>query len=769
MKTGKNRQMSKNNAPQHSRRDFLTLMGTASGAAGASGLIHPAALAAAQATRSDEVVLPPRLAEAPQGTPNIVLILLDDVGYGASSTFGGPIQTPEIDRLASRGLRYNNFRVCAQCSPTRASLLTGRNDHSVGFGSVGYGRARGYDWIWPKSCVGIPEVLRRNGFSTAAFGKWHNTPIWETNPVGPFDRWPTGLGFEHFYGFVCGMNDEWEPALYRNTTPVEPTATPEQGYYLTTDLANEALAWVQTHQSLAPDKPYFLYFATGATHEPLQVPKEWVDKYRGQFDQGWDKLREETFARQKKLGVIPANADLTTRVKELPAWDSFSVEERKYLSRQMEVYAGYLAATDYEVGRMVKAIQNGPGGDNTLIFWIVGDNGASSEGGVEGSSNYQAPLPVGSVQDRVQHMDELGSPISRNHYASGWAWAMCTPFRWQKLIGSDYGGTTNPLIMSWPARIKDNGGLRSQFAHVNGIAATIYESVGIKFPTVVDGVEQVPLAGASFVDSFDDAAAPSHHHVQVFEQWGNRAIYKDGWIACARHTVPWLPDPKTDYFEDRWELYHVAKDFSEAHDVAEQFPEKLKELQALFDVEAVSYNIYPLGGSSYKAPSSTENRREFVFYPSLPRIPPWAAPSFTDSHRITADVVIPAGGAEGVLVTLGTRLGGFSLYVKDNHLVYDCNFYRVEHDVLTSSIPLPQGKVELVYEFTREDSSKLRQGTGRIFINGQKAGEVKTHGPSAEVFGAFNIGQARISPVSSAYTLPFKFTGSIEKVRVKLT
>ena len=366
-------------------------------------------------------------------------------------------------------------------------------------------------------------------------------------------------------------------------------------------------------------------------------------------------------------------------------------------------------------------------------------------------------------------MDELGSPISRNHYASGWAWAMCTPFRWQKLIGSDYGGTTNPLIVSWPARIKDNGGLRSQFAHVNGIAATIYESVGIEFPTVVDGVEQVPLAGASFVDSFDDAAAPSHHHVQVFEQWGNRAIYKDGWIACARHTVPWLPDPKTDYFEDRWELYHVAKDFSEAHDVAEQFPEKLKELQALFDVEAMSYNIYPLGGSSYKAPSSTENRREFVFYPSLPRIPPWAAPSFTDSHRITADVVIPAGGAEGVLVTLGTRLGGFSLYVKDNHLVYDCNFYRVEHDVLTSSIPLPQGKVELVYEFTREDSSKLRQGTGRIFINGQKAGEVKTHGPSAEVFGAFNIGQARISPVSSAYTLPFKFTGSIEKVRVKLT
>ena len=768
MKTGKNRRKSKEDTLQYSRRNFLTLMGRASGAAGASCLIHPATLGAAQGNQSTAVELPPRLVMAPDRAPNIVLILLDDVGFGAAGTFGGPIETPEIDRLASRGLRYNNFRVCAQCSPTRASLLTGRNDHSVGFGTVGYGRARGYDWIWPKSCVSFAEVLRRNGFSTAAFGKWHNTPQWEANPVGPFDRWPTGLGFEYFYGFIGGLNDQWEPSLYRNTTPVEPPATPEQGYYLTTDLANDAMAWIQTHQSLAPEKPYFLYFATGATHEPQQVPKEWVDKYRGQFDQGWDKLREETFARQKKLGVIPTNAELTARVKELPAWDSFSAEERKYLSHQMEVYAGYLAVTDYEVGRLVRTIQSGPRGDNTLIFWIVGDNGASSEGGVEGSSHYQSPLPGGSVQDRVQHMDELGTPTSRNHYASGWAWAMCTPFRWQKLVASDYGGTTNPLIVSWPATIKDHGGLRAQFAHVNDIAATIYESVGIEFPTVVDGVAQMPLVGVSFADSFDDPAAPSHHHVQIFEQWGNRAVYQDGWIACARHTVPWLPTPKTDYFIDRWELYHVVDDYSEAHDLADQFPEKLKELQALFDLEATKYNIYPLGGSYYKTPSSNGNRREFVFYPSLPAILPWAAPSFTDSHRITADVVIPPDGAEGILVTLGSRLGGFSLFVKDNHLVYDCNFYEVEHDVLTSTTPLPQGKVELVYEFTRDDPSKLRQGNGRLYINGETAGEAKMHGPSAEAFGTFDIGQARISPVSPAYTLPFKFTGQIEKVRVEL-
>jgi arylsulfatase len=769
MKPGKKNMKPQGEAHRYTRRNFLSMVGTASGAAGASCLVNPEALAGAEARSRRSGELLPGSIPAPQGAPNIVLILLDDVGFGAAGTFGGPVQTPHIDQLAARGLRYNNFRVCAQCSPTRAALLTGRNDHSVGFGTVGYGTAPGYDWLWPKSCVSMAEVLRRNGFSTAAFGKWHNTPAWETNPVGPFDRWPTRLGFEYFYGFITGANDEWEPDLYRNTTAVEPPATPEQGYYLTNDLANDAIAWIQTHQSLAPDKPYFLYFATGATHEPQQVPKEWIEKYHGQFDQGWDKLREETFARQKRLGVIPANAELTERTKELPAWSSYSADEQKYLAHQMEVYAGYLAVTDHEVGRLLEAVRNSPDGDNTLILYIVGDNGASSEGGLGGSSHYQSPLPVEPVQYRLQHLDREGAPGSRDHYASAWAWAMCTPFRWQKLIASDYGGTTNPLVVSWPARIKDQGGLRNQFAHVNGVAATIYDVVGVRFPSVVDGVEQLPLVGASFADSFDSPAVPSHHHVQIFEQWGNRAIYQDGWIASARHTVPWQPTPKTDFYADRWELYHVAEDFSEAHDLSEKFPEKLKELQALFDAEALKYNIYPLGGSTgYNHPQLSGQRREFVFYPSLPRIPTWAAPDFTRSHRITADLVIPSGGAEGVIVTNGGRLGGFSLYVKDHHLIYESNFFAAEHDVITSSAPLPAGQVEAVYEFDRQDESNLQKGTGRLYINGQTAGQGQTHRPAASAFGSFNIGQARVSPVTSAYAMPFKFTGTIAKVRVEL-
>jgi len=755
---------------RYTRRNFLTLMGTASGAAGASCLMNQGTLSAGETGARPADELPPGVIQAPKGAPSIVLILLDDVGFGAASTFGGPVQTPELDRLAARGLRYNNFRVAAQCSPTRAALLTGRNDHSVGFGKVGYGRFPGYDCIWPKKVVSVAEVLRRNGFSTAAFGKWHNTPPWETNPVGPFDRWPTGLGFEYFYGFMYGLSDQWEPALYRNTTPVDPPATPEQGYYLTTDLTNDAIGWLQTHESLAPEKPYFLYFATGATHEPHQVPKEWIDRYRGKFDQGWDKLREEIFARQKKLGVIPPNAELTLRAKELPAWDPLPADEKKYLAHQMEVYAGYLAVIDYEVGRLLQEVRNESGGDNTLVFYIVGDNGASSEAGLEGSDNYSSPLPPKPMQYRLEHMDELGGLSNWNHYAAGWAWAMCTPFKWQKLIASDFGGTTDPLVVSWPARIKDHGGLRSQFTHVNDIAGTVFDVTGIRFPSVVDGVEQLPLAGVSFADTFDQALAPSHHHVQVFEQWGNRAIYKDGWVAAARHTIPWVRAPKDNFFfHDRWELYHVADDFSEAHDLATQYPDKLKELQALFDVEALKYDIYPLGGGGgYFFPSLNEGRREFVFYPSLPRIAPDAAPDFTHSHRITADVVIPDDGANGVIVSDGGRLGGFVLYVKDNHLFFENNLFAIGRDVIMSTIPLPHGNVELAYEFVREGAPNLREGMGRLYIDGQMVCEAKVHVSSTDALGSFDIGQARVSPVSAAYKMPFKFTGRIEKVRVEL-
>jgi arylsulfatase A-like enzyme len=710
----------------------------------------------------------PQPALAPKGAPNVVLILLDDVGFSAASVFGGPVQTPALDQLAAQGLRYNRFHVSAQCSPTRASLLSGRNDHRVGFGAVGEGGFPGYNTIWPKEAAPIAEVLRQNGYSTAAVGKWHNTPMWEISPVGPFDRWPTGLGFEYFYGFMGAAESQWEPSLYRNTTAVEPRATVQQGYHLTTDLTDEAIRWVQTHESLAAEKPYFLYFATGATHVPHHAPKEWIDRYRGQFDAGWDRVREATFLRQRQLGVIPADADLTARPEEIPAWDSLPADERRLLARQMEVYAGFLAHTDHEVGRLLKAVQESPGGQNTLILFIIGDNGASSEGGLIGGADYVASL--------LGYLDDLGGPrFSNNEYSSGWAWALSTPFQWQKLIASHLGGTRNPLIVSWPLRIKDRGGVRSQYAHVNDVAATLYDVAGVRFPSMVNGVKQLPLDGVSFAESFQNAAAPSRHTVQIYEQWGNRAIYQSGWLANARHFIPWATDrfEKVDYAQDRWELYHLDDDFSQARDIAAQNPQKLKALQALFDVEAKRNNIYPLGGARplgdvsvfQEARYPTAGKREFVYHSGLARIPSWQAPDFTRSHRITANVVMPDKDADGVIIVIGSRYGGFALYVKGNHLIYESGSESTH--VVLSSPALPAGESVLAYEFVREESNLTKvTGIGRLYVNGKVVAEAKQ---SAVLdWGPLGVGEAFGSPVSSAFSPPFKFSGALQQVTVEL-
>jgi arylsulfatase A-like enzyme len=722
-------------------------------------------------TAKDSIPDWPAPIKAPKGAPNILLILLDDVGFGAASTFGGPAHTPELDRLAARGLRYNHFHVTALCSPTRAALLSGRNDHRVGFGSIADDASGfpGYNAIWRKDTVTIAEVLRRNGYSTAAFGKWHNTPPWERSPVGPFDRWPTGLGFEYFYGFLTGNDNQWEPTLYRNTTLVPPPSTPEDGYFLNNDLANEAIKWVHTHQALAPERPYFLYLAPGATHSPLQVPKKWIDKYRGKFDQGWDRLREEIFAREKQLGVIPPEAELTSRPKELSAWDSLSVDEKKLCARQMEVYAGYLEETDYEMGRLLKTVQDLPGGDNTIVFYIVGDNGADAKGGKTGREDQYAPPEA--LPFRLQRMDEMGGPRRLGLYASGWAWAMCTPFQWEKRIASHLGGTRDPLVVSWPAGIQDHGGLRRQYTHANDIAPTICEIAGIRFPSVVDGVKQLSLDGTSFAYTFKDPKAPSRHRLQIFEQVGNRAIYKDGWVAATRHTIPWLPI-SGDYSRDRWELYHIDTDFSEAHDLAAQNPDKLRELQALFEVEARKNDVYPLtgGGSENKEPPTlTGNRKEFVFYPDMESIPSKAAPNFRLSHRITVNAIIPEDGAEGVLVSDGSRSGGFVLYLKNNRLLYENNVSGFKRNVLTSNDPLPRGRVQLAFEFVRGDGAdRWDGGTGRLYINGRKVGEGQFEFFTQPVFGTFDLGQARTARVSDAYQIPFKFTGTLESVRVEL-
>jgi arylsulfatase A-like enzyme len=725
----------------------------------------------------------PQPAKAPAGAPNIVLILLDDIGFADTSTFGGIAQTPELSKLAAQGLRYNNFNTAASCSPTRAALLAGRNHHRVGFGvAEAVGGFPGYNFMWKKDTAAIPEILRRGGYSTAAFGKWHNTAPWEISSIGPFDRWPTGLGFEYFYGFMGGKENQWEPSsLYRNTTPIEPPATPEQGYHLTSDLTNEAIRWLHTHESLAPEKPYFLYFATGAVHTPHQVPQEWIDKYRGQFDRGWDKLNEEIFARQKQLGVIPADAELTPRPKEVPAWASLSADQRKLYARQMEVYAGFIAHTDFEIGRLLEAVRQGSGGANTLILYVVGDNGACAEGGLNGFTD-----AITSVWEQLKDLDALGSPrVASNLYSAGWAWLGATPFKGWKWDASHFGGVRNPLIVSWPARIKDQGGLRRQFAHVNDVAATLYEVARIPFPAIVNGVQQQPLDGVSFAQTFDHPEASSGHRTQYFEMMGNRAIYQDGWLAAAPHWVlPWEPlnaDRFMDFTHDRWELYHVEQDFSEARDLATQYPERLKELQALFDIEASRNDVYPLGAvmTSHTGEASlTEDKRVFAYHPGMPRIPRTAMPPLSGkSYRITARAVVPETEAQGVLLSYGGRESGFALYIQGNRLVYENNLRNGLHQVITSDLPVPRGADILAFEFTQESISKGNNvwvgdtsiGTGRLFINGHVVGQGKF--TQALDFGysrSLGIGEEFGSPVSEAFRPPFRFTGTLEEVKVEL-
>jgi arylsulfatase A-like enzyme len=718
---------------------------------------------------------------ARKGAPNVVLILLDDVGFGATSTFGGPVATPALDKLAASGLRYNRFHVNALCSPTRAALLSGRNDHQLGFGTVVEGAQAfpGYNSIWPKSAASVAEILKQNGYSTAAFGKWHNTPVWETDAAGPFDHWPTSLGFEYYYGFMSGADSQWHPRLYRNTTAVEPPATPAQGYHLTTDLVNEALRWVGQHDAVTPQKPFFLYFATGATHEPHHVPKEWINRYKGKFDEGWDKLREETFARQKKLGVIPANAELTPRAKELPAWDSLNADRRKLLARQMEVYAGFLAHTDFEVGRLLRNLQAEGHVEDTIVFYIVGDNGASSEGGLEGHDAMTVAGGPQSLANRLQHADDLGGELFANHYAAAWAWATNTPFQWSKQVASHLGGTRDPLIVSWPGHIKDTGGLRTQFHHVNDIAPTIYDLAGVTFPSEVNGIRQLPLEGRSLAYTFDDPAAPGRHTQQFFEMLGNRGIYKDGWWAGSRHLLPWQVVQQWESHspeQNPWELYNLDEDYSQAHDLATQNPEKLKEMQQLFDSEARRNQVYPLVPHFVPLPTPYGDAKSFVYHAGVQRIPAGSAPQLAGRpHRISADIEIPAGGAEGAIVAQGGIYGGYSLFVKGGRVTYAVNAFGNPAGTLVASEPLPEGKAHILLEFTPDEVKEPRKtllgftagpGVAHLSINGKPAGEAKIINFGGFYRETLDVGCDLGTAVSSDYVSPFRFTGKIDLVNI---
>jgi len=739
----------------------------------------------------------PRPVEAPKGAPNVLLVLVDDAGFGNPSTFGGPCQTPTLSRLAAAGLRYNRFHVTALCSPSRAALLSGRNHHAVGFGSIAEfaGGWPGYNATWPKSAASVARILQGNGYSTAMFGKWHLTPDDQQGAAGPFDRWPCGLGFDHFYGFLGGASGQYDPVLAENNSII---GVPDgKDYYLPDDLTERTIRWIHDQKAQSPDKPLFVYYATGATHSPHHVPKTWADRYKGKFDQGWDKLREATFARQKELGVIPANAKLTPRDPAFPAWDSLAPEEKAFYARQMEVYAGFQENTDYQVGRVVQAIEAMGQADNTLILYIWGDNGSSMEGTETGTFNELTTItgiPIPPQQqlkliDAYGGMDAWGGPLMQPHFACAWAWAGNAPFQWGKQVASHFGGTRNPLVVSWPARIKDKGGLRSQFSHVIDVAPTILEVVGITPPDRVDGIPQMAIHGTSFAYTFDDAAAKERHTQQYFEILGNRAMFKDGWIACARlDRIPWKLDPATlkrfapgsgwDPDKDRWELYHVDEDYSESQDLAAEHPEKLRELKELFWSEAEKYHVTPLlGGMApfFGLGPAREDRTKFTFYPGTANIGAGMIPPvYNRSFTVTADLEVPPGGAEGVIVAESDVMGGFALYVQDKRLRYTYSFLGIKVDTLTASEELPTGKTQVRYEFTADAPSKpATGGRSRLFVNDRQVGEDRLERTVPQRFTSYagmDIGRDNGEPVSPSYRdkSPFAFTGSIGKVVFEL-
>jgi len=719
--------------------------------------------------------------KAPEGAPNVLVVLIDDAGFGQWGTFGGQVPTPSLDRLAKTGLRYTRFHTTALCSPTRAALLTGRNHHSVGTGVItemgsGY---PGYSGLTPKNSAMVSEILRQHGYSTAFFGKNHNVPDWETSVSGPYDRWPGLQGFDHFYGFVGGETNQWAPGLYRDNQPIEMEVPKgREGHYTLNDaLADEAIKYIFQQKSVTPDRPFFVYFAPGATHAPHHVPKEWMDRFKGQFDQGWDRYREETYQRQLKLGVIPLGTKLTPRPKEIPAYDSLTPDQKRVAARLMEAFAAYTAQTDYEVGRVLGALEQIGQLHNTLIFWIIGDNGASMEGMPYGAFNEAAALG-GIPEDPdfiLQHLDEIGGPRAYNHYPVGWAWAMNTPFQWGKQVASHLGGVRNPMVIAWPDRIREQGGLRTQFHHVIDIVPTILEAAKIPEPTEVNGVKQKPIEGVSMLYSFHHANAEGTRRMQYFEMLGNRALYKDGWMAAVRHgRLPWTVG-SYDFDKDQWELYDLTQDFSQGNDLAAKYPEKLKELQNGFWVEAEKYQVLPLDDRLAERfdptlrPSLIEGRSKFTYYPGTVRVPYSSAAQITNrSHTITAYVEVPRGGAGGVLVAEGGTSGGYVLYVKDGRPTYEYNYATQTRYKVAGSEALAPGPNVIRMEFHYDEGGIGKGGTLTLFVNDKKVGEGRIEKTAWSRFTIedFDIGEDTGSPVSADYISPNRFTGTLKKVEI---
>jgi arylsulfatase len=721
---------------------------------------------------------------APEGAPNVLVILLDDVGFGQTSTFGGLIPTPAFDKLASEGLRYNRFHTTAICGPSRAALLTGRNHHDTGNGflmewATGFPN---YSTLLPKSTATIGEILKGNGYSTSWYGKNHNTPDWETTVAGPFDRWPTGMGFDYFYGFNAGETHQYYPVVFENTVPVEPDKSPEEGYHFMTDMTDKAIARMKFAKSVAPKKPFFMYFAPGAMHAPHHVTAEWREPFKGKFDMGWDRYREQVFERQKKMGIIPPDTKLTARPDWVPAWDSLSDQHKKAYAALYENFAGFFAFTDHEVGRLLAAVKELPDADNTLVIYIAGDNGASAEGGPNGTLNEIMNLNgvPQKLEDMLANLDKLGGPDSEPHYPVGWAWAGNTPFQWVKQVASHLGGTRNPMVVSWPKRIKHDPKPRDCFVHLIDVVPTILEAANLPMPTEVNGVEQKPLAGKSFLASFTDPSYQGRDE-QYFEEFTNRSIYSDGWKANAQHTLPWRQDlAPGNWDKDKWELYNLEEDFSESTDLAASMPEKLAEMKAKFDAAAEKYNVYPFDdrGAARLAipkppvPGADAASNVFTYYPGAIRIAEPAAPPMKNrSWTMTAKVKTEGANTEGVILGFGGVAAGITCYLDKGVPVFDYNYFE-KHTVLKGDKPLPEGEATVTVDFAYK-GAKGEFGKGAditLAVNGEKVAEGRMEATVGGRFGidTFGIGEDSGQPVTHAYKAPFKFTGVIRKVLVEV-
>ncbi len=726
--------------------------------------------------------------KAPEGAPNIVIVMIDDIGFSATTAFGGVIKTPTFDQLGTEGLKFNHFHTTALCSPTRASLLSGRNHHNVNVGSVmevatGF---QGNQGIRPDNAKYIAETLRQNGYSTAAFGKWHETATWEVSVSGPYFRWPTNSGFDKFYGFIGGETNQWDPVIFDGVTKVHKKDNAD--YHFTTDMTNEAIEWIKFQKAMTPDKPFMVYYAPGAVHAPHHAPKEWIEKYKGKFDGGWDKLREETFARQKEMGIIPQNTKLAPMPSDIKDWESLSKNEKELFALQMETFAGFMGHTDNEIGRMVAAIEEVDALDNTLFIYIMGDNGSSAEGGIEGTYNELIHLNGVHGEETIETMlakaDDWGGPNSFPHMTASWAVATDVPFKWTKQMAADFGGTRNAMVMHWPAGIKAKGEIRSQFHHVNDVASTILEATGLPEPTMINGVKQIPMDGVSMLYAAKDKDAEDRHKVQYFEMFGNRAIYSDGWLARVVHMVPWVGKPIKPFLEEKWELYNVNEDFSLTNNLADKNPEKVTEMIALFEKEAIANNVYPLDDRLYERfnaaiagrPDLMGDRKSLTLADGMEGILENTFLNVKNSSSTIVANVSLKGNDKGVILTQGGKFGGWALYMNDGKPAYTYNYFGLERYTIKSSkaITKANAEIKLVFAYDSAGEGLGKGGLATLYVDGEKVAEGRVDKTQPAVFSADETADVGRDDATQVADLVFKdvndsdFTGFVDKVTISI-